>query len=201
MPDLRILIADDEAVIRLGLRTMLEAQGYRVVGEAADGARVLDLVAKLRPDLVFLDIKMPGMDGLQAARRLMSERAVPAVILTAYGDREFVEAAKNAGVLAYLVKPVRESELGPTIQIALARFREIQSLRREVGDLEEMLQARKVVERAKGILMRRHGLEEADAFTRIQREARTARKTMREVAEAILADTTDGSREPGAGSN
>lgn len=201
MPDLRILIADDEAVIRLGLRTMLEAQGYRVVGEAADGARVLDLAAKLRPDLVFLDIKMPGMDGLQAARRLMSERAVPAVILTAYGDREFVEAAKNAGVLAYLVKPVRESELGPTIQIALARFREIQSLRREVGDLEEMLQARKVVERAKGILMRRHGLEEADAFTRIQREARTARKTMREVAEAILADTTDGSREPGAGSN
>lgn len=201
MPDLRILIADDEAVIRLGLRTMLEAQGYRVVGEAADGARVLDLVAKLRPDLVFLDIKMPGMDGLQAARRLMSERAVPAVILTAYGDREFVEAAKNAGVLAYLVKPVRESELGPTIQIALARFREIQSLRREVGDLEEMLQARKVVERAKGILMRRHGLEEADAFTRIQREARTARKTMREVAEAILADTTDGSREPGAGSD
>lgn len=201
MPDLRILIADDEAVIRLGLRTMLEAQGYRVVGEAADGARVLDLAAKLRPDLVFLDIKMPGMDGLQAARRLMSERAVPAVILTAYGDREFVEAAKNAGVLAYLVKPVRESELGPTIQIALARFREIQSLRREVGDLEEMLQARKVVERAKGILMRRHGLVEADAFTRIQREARTARKTMREVAEAILADTTDGSREPGAGSN
>jgi response regulator NasT len=201
MPDLRILIADDEAVIRLGLRTMLEAQGYRVVGEAADGARVLDLVAKLRPDLVLLDIKMPGMDGLQAARRLMSERAVPAVILTAYGDREFVEAAKNAGVLAYLVKPVRESELGPTIQIALARFREIQSLRREVGDLEEMLQTRKVVERAKGILMRRHGLEEADAFTRIQREARTARKTMREVAEAILADTTDGSREPGAGSN
>lgn len=201
MPDLRILIADDEAVIRLGLRTMLEAQGYRVVGEAADGARVLDLAAKLRPDLVFLDIKMPGMDGLQAARRLMNERAVPAVILTAYGDREFVEAAKNAGVLAYLVKPVRESELGPTIQIALARFREIQSLRREVGDLEEMLQARKVVERAKGILMRRHGLVEADAFTRIQREARTARKTMREVAEAILADTTDGSREPGAGSN
>lgn len=201
MPDLRILIADDEAVIRLGLRTMLEAQGYRVVGEAADGARVLDLAAKLRPDLVFLDIKMPGMDGLQAARRLMSERAVPAVILTAYGDREFVEAAKNAGVLAYLVKPVRESELGPTIQIALARFREIQSLRREVGDLGEMLQARKVVERAKGILMRRHGLVEADAFTRIQREARTARKTMREVAEAILADTTDGSREPGAGSN
>lgn len=184
---LRILVADDEAVIRMGLRAMLEAQGYRVVGEAADGARALDLVGKLRPDLVFLDIKMPGVDGLQAARGLMAERAVPVIILTAYGDREFVETAKEAGVLAYLVKPVREGDLRPAIEVAMARFRELQELRTEVGDLEDTLETRKLVERAKGILMRRHGVDEAQAFTRIQRQARDSRKTMREIAEDIIA--------------
>ncbi|MBI2200886.1 MAG: response regulator, partial [Armatimonadetes bacterium] len=156
---LRILIADDEAVIRLGLRAMLEAQGFRVVGEAADGTRAVDLVSKLKPDLVFLDIKMPGMDGLQAATRLMGERAVPVVILTAYSDREFVDAAKDSGVLAYLVKPVRESDLRPAIEVAMARFREIQTLRGEVGDLEDILESRKLIERAKGILMRKLGID------------------------------------------
>jgi len=183
---LRIVIADDEAVIRLGLRAMLEDQGYRVVGEAADGRRALDLIGKLRPDLVFLDIKMPGVDGLQAARTLLVDRAVPVIILTAYADREFVDRAREAGVLAYLVKPVRESDLAPAVEMAVGRFREIMALRDEIGDLEETLRTRKLLERAKGILMRREGLDEADAFRRIQREARNGRKTMREVAEAII---------------
>ncbi len=197
---LRILIADDEAVIRLGLRAMLEEQGYTVVGEAADGTRALDLVRRLRPDLVFLDIKMAGVDGLEAAAKLMGERAVPVIILTAYADREFVDRAKTAGVLAYLVKPVRESDLRPAIEVALARFREIRALREEIGGLEDSLAARKLVERAKGILMRRQGLDEAAAFATIQRHARNSRRTMREIAEEILAADNAGSREPGPGS-
>jgi response regulator NasT len=187
---LRVLIADDEAVIRLGLRAMLEEQGYQVVGEAGDGRRALDLVGKLHPDLVFLDIKMPHLDGLAAARALLAERTVPVVILTAYADREFVRQAREAGVLAYLVKPVRESDLRPAVEMAIGRFREIQALREEIGDLEETLRTRKVVERAKGILMRRYGLDEAEAFARIQKQARDGRKTMRAVAEAIVESDT-----------
>ncbi len=193
MPDpLRILIADDEAVIRLGLRSMLEDQGYRVVGEAADGTRALDLVRRLRPDLVFLDIKMPGIDGLQAAQALLTERAVPVIVLTAYADREFVDKAKDAGVLAYLVKPVRESDLRPTIEVALARFQEIRALHDDVESLEDALATRKLVERAKGVLMRRGGLDEASAFAQIQRQARNSRKTMKEIAEEILAEEKGG---------
>jgi len=187
---LRILIADDEAVIRLGLRTMLEEQGYTVVGEAGDGTRALDLVRRLRPDLVFLDIKMPGVDGLEAAQALLAQRAVPVIILTAYADREFVDRAKNAGVLAYLVKPVRESDLRPAIEVALARFREIRALGEEIGGLEGALAARKLVERAKGVLMRRRGLDETSAFAHIQREARSTRRTMKDIAEEILAEET-----------
>lgn len=183
---MRIVIADDEAVIRLGLRAMLEDQGYQVVGEASEGKRALDLVGKLHPDLVFLDIKMPGLDGLAAARALLADRTVPVIILTAYADREFVHRARDAGVLAYLVKPVRESDLRPAIEMVMGRFREIQALRGEIGDLEETLRTRKIVERAKGILMRRYGLEEGEAFSRIQKQARDTRKTMREVAEAIV---------------
>jgi len=189
MPDpLRILIADDEAVIRLGLRSMLEDQGYRVVGEAADGTRALDLVRRLRPDLVFLDIKMPGIDGLQAAQALLAERAVPVIVLTAYADREFVDKAKDAGVLAYLVKPVRESDLRPTVEVALARFREIRALHDDVGSLEDALATRKLIERAKGVLMRRNGLDETAAFAQIQRQARNSRRTMKEIAEEILGE-------------
>jgi response regulator NasT len=184
---LRIVIADDEGVIRLGLRAMLEEQGYQVVGEAADGKRALDLTAKLHPDLIFLDIKMPGVDGLQAARALLQDRTVPVIVLTAYADREFVERAREAGVLAYLVKPVREGDLQPAIEMAMGRFREIQMLRGEIGDLEETLRTRKLVERAKGILMRRDGVDEAQAFSRLQKQARDARKTMKEIAETILA--------------
>ncbi len=186
MPKMRILIADDEAVIRLGLRTMLEEHGYQVVGEAGDGLRVLDLVQKLRPDLVFLDIKMPGVDGLQVARSLLAERAIPVIILTAYSDRKFVDDAKDAGVLAYLVKPIRESALTAAVEVTMARFREIQALREEIGDLQNALQTRKVVERAKGILMRVHGIDEAEAFAQIQRQSRNSGRTMKEVAETIL---------------
>lgn len=185
---IRILIADDEAVIRLGLRTMLEAQGYRVVGEAADGTRAVDLVTRLKPDLVILDIKMPGLDGLQAARRLQRDGNTPVVILTAYSDREFVDSAKASGVLAYLVKPVRESDLRPAIEVAMSRFAEIQALRGEVEDLEDSLETRKVVERAKGILMRKLGIEEAEAFNRIQRESRNTRRPMKEIAQSIISD-------------
>ena len=200
MPEpLRVLIADDEAVIRLGLRALLEEQGYKVVGEAADGTRALDLVRRLRPDLVFLDVKMPGTDGLQAAQALMANRAVPVIILTAYADREFVEKAKEAGVLAYLVKPVRESDLYPAIEVARARFREIQALRTEIGGLEEALAVRKLVERAKGVVMRRMGLDEAAAFAHIQRQARNARKPMKEIAETILAAEIPQAGERGAG--
>ncbi len=186
MPKLRILIADDEAVIRLGLRTMLEEHEYEVIGEASDGLRVIDLVAKLHPDLVLLDIKMPGIDGLAVARSLLADRAVPVIILTAYGDRELVDHAKEAGVLAYLVKPLRESDLTPTIEVAMSRFRELQALRGEIGNLNEAMQTRKAVERAKGILMRVHGLDEAAAFGRIQRESRDSRRTMKEIAEEII---------------
>jgi len=171
---------------------MLEDQGYRVVGEAADGTRALDLVRRLRPDLVFLDIKMPGIDGLQAAQALLTERAVPVIVLTAYADREFVDKAKDAGVLAYLVKPVRESDLRPTIEVALARFQEIRALHDDVGSLEDTLATRKLVERAKGVLMRRGGLDEASAFAQIQRQARNSRKTMKEIAEEILAEEKGG---------
>ncbi|HET6780597.1 MAG TPA: response regulator [bacterium] len=183
---IRILIADDEAVIRLGLRTMLEAQGYRVVGEAADGSRALDLVSRLKPDLVFLDIKMPGVDGVHAARRLQRDGNTPVVILTAYSDREFVDSAKGAGVLAYLVKPVRESDLRPAIEVAMSRFRDIRALRGEVEDLENSLETRKLVERAKGVLMRKLGIQEAEAFTRIQRESRNTRRPMKEIAQQII---------------
>ena len=183
---LRIVIADDEGVIRLGLRAMLEEQGYQVVGEAADGKRALDLTAKLHPDLIFLDIKMPGVDGLQAARALLQDRTVPVIVLTAYADREFVARAREAGVLAYLVKPVREGDLRPAIEMAMGRFGEIQELRGEIGDLEDTLRTRKLVERAKGVLMRRDGVDEAQAFARLQKQARDTRKTMKEIAETIL---------------
>jgi len=186
MLSLRILIADDEAVIRLGLRTMLEDRGYQVVGEASDGPRALALVQKLRPDLIFLDIKMPGGSGLDVARTLLAVHAIPVIILTAYSDREFVETAKEAGVLTYLVKPIQENELAPAIEVAMARFHEIQTLRQEIGDLQEALRTRKIVERAKGILMRVHGIDEAEAFARIQRQSRTSRRAMANVAEEII---------------
>lgn len=184
---LRIVIADDEAVIRLGLRTMLEERGYRVVGEAGDGKRVLDLVGKLRPDLVFLDIKMPGLDGLAAAERLQESAHVPVILLTAYGERSLIERAQRAGVMGYLMKPLRETDLAPAIEVALARFRDLRSMAVEITDLQEDLEIRKLVERAKGALMDRLGLSEEEAYRRIQTASRASRRSMKEIAQQVLA--------------
>jgi len=184
---LRIIIADDEAVIRMGLRAMLEERGYAVVGEAAEGRRALDLVEKLRPDLVFLDIKMPGLDGLAAAEQLIAAHRVPVIILTAYGDRALIDRAREAGVMGYLMKPLREADLEPAIQVALARYRDLQALAEEVTDLQDALEARKLVERAKAALMQRLGLSDEEAYRRIQEASRTTRRPMKDVAREVLA--------------
>lgn len=184
---LRIIIADDEAVIRMGLRAMLEERGYAVVGEAAEGRRAVDLVEKLRPDLVFLDIKMPGLDGLAAAEQLIAAHRVPVIILTAYGDRALIDRAREAGVMGYLMKPLREADLEPAIQVALARYRDLQALAEEVTDLQDALETRKLVERAKAALMQRLGLSDEEAYRRIQAASRTARRPMKDVAREVLA--------------
>jgi AmiR/NasT family two-component response regulator len=183
---LRVLVADDEALIRMGLRTMLVEAGYQVVGEAGDGRRALDLIRKLDPDLVFLDIKMPEPDGLSVAEQVLAEGPRPIVVLTAYGDREYVDRAKRVGVMAYLVKPIKEADLVPTIELALAHFRTMGTLSGEIRSLEEALETRKLIERAKGALMQREGLSEAEAFGKIQKTSRDSRKTMKEVARHIL---------------
>lgn len=188
----RIVIADDEALIRMGLRAMLEDKGYRVVGEASDGKRAVELVQRLHPDLVFLDVKMPEMDGLAAAARIQEVCPTPVVLLTAYSERELVKQAQQAGVLAYLVKPVKEEDLVPAIEVALARFADLVRRDRRISELEEQLAVRKLVERAKGLLMQREGLSEPEAFRRIQQEARRTRRTMREVAQQILAESPPG---------
>ncbi len=182
----RVIIADDESIIRMDLREMLAHLDYEVVGEAADGRTALDLTEQLRPDLVILDIKMPEIDGIEAAERISERKLAPVVLLTAYSERHLVERAKIAGVSGYLVKPFRESELPPVIELALARFNDVQQLTQEVEQLKEALETRKLIERAKGILMEVHGLKEADAFSRMRRTSMDNRKSMREVAEAIL---------------
>jgi response regulator NasT len=182
----RIIIADDESLIRLDLREMLTHLGYDVIGEAGDGRSAMDLARKLRPDLVIMDIKMPDVDGISAAEGLTEDRIAPVVLLTAYSDQALVDRAKEAGVVGYVVKPFREAELMPVIELSLARFEEFQALEREVGNLKDALESRKVVERAKGVLMEVHGLREAEAFHRIRKTSMDARKSMREVAEAIL---------------
>jgi two-component system, response regulator PdtaR len=182
----RIVIADDESIIRMDLREILTQLGYDVVGEAADGRAAVELTEKLRPDLVILDIKMPGIDGIDAAEQISSTGIAPVVLLTAYSEQSLVGRAKQAGVTGYLVKPFRESELMPAVELALARFRNLRELQSEVGDLKEALESRKLVERAKGILMEVHGLSESEAFNRIRRTSMDTRKSMREVADAIL---------------
>ena len=182
----RIVIADDESLIRLDLREMLTHLGYDVVGEAGDGQTALDLARKLRPDLVIMDIKMPDVDGIAAAEDLTRERIAPVVLLTAYSDQSLVERAKEAGVVGYVVKPFREAELMPVIELSMTRFEEFRSLEREVGGLKDALETRKLVERAKGVLMEVHGLRENEAFHRIRKTSMDTRKSMREVAEAIL---------------
>lgn len=183
---MRVLIADDEALIRMGLKGMLEEMGHQVVGAAADGIRAVELARQTQPDLAILDIKMPGMDGLEAARLITAERPMPILILTAYSDRELVERAKEVAVLAYLVKPVRDSELAAAIEIAVARFEEWRELEREAKSLQEALATRQVVDQAKRLLMSRYGLTEREAFMRIHCQSRDSRRPMREVAEEIL---------------
>jgi AmiR/NasT family two-component response regulator len=182
----RIIIADDESLIRLDLREMLTHLGYDVIAEAGDGQAALELARKLSPDLVVMDIKMPEVDGITAAEVLTRERIAPVVLVTAYSDQGLVDRAKDAGVVGYVVKPFRETELMPVIELSLSRFEEFRSLEREVGNLKDALETRKVVERAKGVLMETHGLREAEAFHRIRKTSMDARKSMKEVAEAIL---------------
>ncbi|HYU18986.1 MAG TPA: response regulator [Chloroflexota bacterium] len=186
MTQRRIVIADDEPLVRMDLQEMLDNLGHEVVGQAGDGRTAMELARELRPDLVILDIKMPELDGVSAARALTEERIAPVLLLTAYSDREFVEGARDAGVMGYIVKPFGEAQLVPAIEVALARFQEFCTVEKELGDTREALQTRRVVERAKGVLMDSLGLKEAEAFRRIQKLSMNSRKTMREVAEAIL---------------
>jgi response regulator NasT len=182
----RIIIADDESLIRLDLREMLTHLGYEVIGEAGDGRTAVDLAKRLHPDLLIMDIRMPELDGISAAEELTRERIAPVVLVTAYSDQDLVERAREAGVVGYVVKPFREAELMPVIELSRARFEEFRTLEREVGGLKDALESRKVVERAKGVLMETHGMRESEAFHRIRKTSMDARKSMKEVAEAIL---------------
>jgi response regulator NasT len=182
----RVVIAEDEAIIRLDLREILEEEGYVVVGETGRGDDAVRLARELSPDIAILDIKMPGMDGITAAKAITAERLCGVLILTAFSQRDFIEQARDAGALAYLVKPFQKSELVPAIELAIGRHREVVALATEVRDLEEQLETRKVVDRAKGVLMDRHALSEASAFAFIQRTAMSERSKMRAVAERII---------------
>jgi AmiR/NasT family two-component response regulator len=183
---LRILIADDEAIRVMTLRTQLRALGFEVVAEATNGREAVELAEECEPDLAILDIKMPELDGISAARAIVARRPIPVILLTAYSEPELVERATEAGVFAYLVKPVSEEDLLPTILLARARFEEFRLLRQEVSDLREALEARKVIERAKGILMKRLGVSEAEAFRRMQVQSQKENKKLVEIARAIV---------------
>ena len=183
---LRLVIADNESIIRLDLREMLEDAGHEVVGEAINGRKAVELTRMHRPDLVIMDIKMPEMDGITAARKISEEKLAPVLLLTAFSQSDIVEKAKDSGVLGYLVKPVRESNLFPAIEIALSRWEEMQGMEEELGKLKDSLETRKTVDRAKGILMAAHKLGEQEAYRRIQRYAMMKRLSIKEVAEAIV---------------
>ncbi len=192
---LRVVIAEDEAIIRMDLRETLEEEGYEVIGETGRGDQAIELVRGLQPDLAILDIKMPGMDGLEAARIINGEKICGVLMLTAFSQREVVEQARDAGALAFLVKPFQKSDLIPAIEVAMGRFRELRSLTGEIDALGEQLESRKVIDRAKGLLMDELGMSETEAFGFIQRTAMSERTRMRDVADHIL----DGSLRPGAG--
>ena len=181
----RVVIADDESIIRLDLREMLTGLGYLVVGEAGDGQTAVNVAREVRPDLVIMDIKMPELDGIQAATILTEERIAPCLLLSAFSQQELIQRARQAGVFGYRVKPFRENELAPAIEVALARFAEFRALEKEADSLRDTLETRKLVERAKGVLMQ-GGLPEAEAFRKIQKLSMNTRKSMREIAEAIL---------------
>ncbi|WP_436756822.1 ANTAR domain-containing response regulator [Streptosporangium sp. V21-05] len=184
----RVVIAEDEALIRLDLKEMLEEEGYAVVAEAGDGESAVKLAMERRPDLVILDVKMPILDGISAAEQIVSQRIAPCLILTAFSQRDLVERARDAGAMAYLVKPFTKSDLVPAIEMAVSRHQEIAALEREVGTLSERLETRKLVERAKGLLMERHGWSEPQAFRWIQKASMDRRLSMRQVAQIVVAD-------------
>lgn len=190
MRPLRIVIADNESIIRMDLKEMLEEAGHTVVGEAVNGQKAVELAKKYRPDLVIMDVKMPNMDGITAAKLISAEKLAPVLLLTAFSQKEIVEKAKESGVLAYLVKPVKEANLFPAIEIALSRFGEMQELEKELEDLKHSLETRKILDRAKGILMDAHHLNESEAFRRIQQYSMAKRISIREVAEAIIHSAT-----------
>jgi two-component system, response regulator PdtaR len=184
----RVLIAEDEALIRLDLKEMLEEEGYTVVAEVGDGQQAVEQAQQLRPDLVILDIQMPVLDGLSAAEQIAGSRTAPVIVLTAFSQRELVERARDAGAMAYLVKPFSKNDLVPAIEVARARFAEMTALDGEVRTLEERLEARKVVEKAKGKLMAERGITEAEAFRWIQRTAMNERTSMKMLAQKVLAE-------------
>ena len=197
-PPLRVLVAEDEALIRMDLVEMLEEDGYTVVGQAGDGASAVRLATELRPDLVMMDVKMPVLDGLSAAEQVVAARIAPVVILTAFSQRDLVERAREAGVMAYLVKPFQRKDLLPAIEMAVSRFTELVALEKEVGDLSGRLEARKLVDRAKGVLQSAHAMSEPEAFRHIQRRSMDERRSMRAVAQDVLdaAERGDGPRRP-----
>lgn len=182
----RVLIAEDEALIRMDLAEMLREEGYDVVGEAGDGQEAVELAERLRPDLVIMDVKMPRRDGIDAAAEIARKRVAPVVVLTAFSQRELVEQARDAGAMAYLVKPFSSSDLIPAIEVAVSRFQEITALENEVAELADRLETRKLVERAKGLLQTKHNMSEPEAFRWIQRAAMDRRTTMKRVAEVVI---------------
>jgi AmiR/NasT family two-component response regulator len=193
---LRVVIAEDEALIRLDLKEMLEEEGYLVVAEAADGEAAIEKVTALRPDLAIFDVKMPILDGISAAERIAGERIAPVVILTAFSQRELVERARDAGAMAYLVKPFTKADLVPAIEMAVSRYTEIRALDQEVNNLKDRLEVRKLLDRAKGLLQSEHGMTEPQAFRWIQKTSMDRRLTMRKVAEAVIEGTMSASAQP-----
>lgn len=190
MDTLRIVIADNESIIRMDLKEILEEAGHTVVGEAPDGLKAVELARKCHPDLVIMDIKMPEMDGITAAKIISNEKLAPVLLLTAFSQKEIVEKAKDSGVLAYLVKPVKEANLFPAMEIALSRFQEFAELERELEEVKNSLETRKILDRAKGILMDAYSLTETEAYRRIQQYSMSKRKSIRDVAAAIVESAT-----------
>ncbi len=183
---IRVVIAEDEAIIRLDLRETLEEEGYLVVGECGRGDQAVELARATQPDLAILDVKMPGMDGIEAARLINAEKICGVLVLTAFSQKEFVERARDAGALAYLVKPYQKSDLIPAMELAIGRFREMQALATDVASLEDQLATRKLLDRAKGMLMDNHGMKEAEAFSFVQKRAMSERTRMKVIAERII---------------
>lgn len=190
MSKLKIVIADNESIIRMDLKEMLEEAGHEVVGESFNGTKAVELTRRLRPDLVIMDIKMPEMDGITASRIITDEKLAPVILLTAFSQKEIVAKAKDSGVLAYLVKPIKQSSLFPAIEIAMSRFEEIKQLESDLDNVKNSLEMRKILDRAKGILMDAYDLSESEAYRRIQKYSMVKRKTIKEVAESIIRAAT-----------